>query len=66
MHKLGYYYLPLGKQIALQISSATNKFRYTTNDRKLNLPNMESISNLFSQIPPFDNNSNLSHFEKVR
>lgn len=66
MHKLGYYYLPEGKKIALQISSTTNKFRYTTNDNKIELPNIESIINLFDQNPPFNNSSELSHFEKIR
>ena len=66
MHKLGYYYLPGGKKIALQISSATNKFRYTTNDNKIELPNIESIINLLDQNPPFDNSSELSQFDKVR
>ena len=66
MHKLGYYYLPEGKKIALQISSTTNKFRYTTNDNKIELANTESIINLFDQNPPFDNSSKLSHFDKVR
>ena len=26
MHKLGYFYFPIGKQIALQICEATNKY----------------------------------------
>jgi hypothetical protein len=67
MHKLGYYYLPEGKKIALQISSATNKFRYTTNVKsKIYLPEVESISNLFSKNPPFDISSELSYFDQVR
>lgn len=66
MHKLGYFYLPLGKQIALKISEATNKYRYTTNNSKVELPDIESIIKLFDQTPPFDNSSNLSHFGQVR
>ena len=68
LHKLGYFYLPEGKQIALQISSSTNKYRYTTkNDlNKLRLPSIESILNLFEQTPPFDISSGRSHFELVR
>jgi hypothetical protein len=68
MHKLGYYYLPEGKKIALQIASSTNKFRYTTNDpaSKLDLPSEESISKLFDHKPLFELNSELSYFDQVR
>ena len=67
MHKFGYYYLPEGKRIALQISSATNKYRYSSNNlNKTELPSDYSISKLFAQTPPFDVNSNRSHFELVR
>lgn len=68
IHKLGYFYLPEGKQIALQISSSTNKYRYTTKEdsNKIGLPGIESILNLFKQTPPFDIYSNRSHFELVR
>jgi len=67
MHKFGYYYLPEGKKIALQISSGTNKHRYSTNDlNKTELPSVDSISRLFAQTPPFDVNSGRSHFELVR
>jgi len=69
IHKLGYFYLPEGKQIALQISSSTNKYRYTTAKDSLNkigLPSIESILNLFKQTPPFDISSHRSHFELVR
>lgn len=67
MHKFGYYYLPEGKKIALQISSATNKYRYSSNNlNKTELPSVNSISRLFAQTPPFDVNSGRSHFELVR
>lgn len=67
MHKFGYYYLPEGKKIALQISSGTNKYRYSTNDlNKTELPGVDSLSKLFAQTPPFDVNSGRSHFELVR
>jgi hypothetical protein len=68
IHKLGYFYLPQGRQIALQISSSTNKYRYTTKEdlNKIGLPSIESILNLFKQTPPFDISSNRSHFELVR
>ena len=48
MHKFGYYYLPEGKKIALQISKSTNKYRYSSNNSlsKLELPNVEFISKL--------------------
>lgn len=74
----GYYYLPAfapacagagqgeGKKIALQISSSTNKNRYSTSDNKIKLPNIETIKNLFDQTPPFDVNSELSHLNKVK
>lgn len=66
IHKLGYYYLPEGKKIALAISSATNKYRYTTNNSsKVELPNCELISKLLAQTPPFDISSG-SHTELVK
>lgn len=67
IHKLGYYYLPEGKKIALDISSATNKYRYSTfsHQEKVELPNCELISKLLAQTPPFDI-SRGSHFELVR
>jgi hypothetical protein len=68
IHKLGYYYLPEGKKIALQISSATNKYRYTTNNSliKIELPSEDSIIKLLDQTPPFDISANRSHFELIR
>ena len=66
IHKLGYYYIPEGKKIALSISSGTNKYRYTTNNlSKVELPNYEVMSKLFSQTPPFDI-SNGSHSDLVK
>lgn len=67
IHKLGYYYLPEGKKMALEISSATNKYRYTTNNlRKFELPSTESISKLFSQTPPFDISTGSNHLELAK
>ena len=67
IHKLGFYYLPEGKKMALEISSATNKYRYTTNNLiKIELPSNEFISKLFSQTPPFDISTGRSHFELVK
>ena len=69
MHKFGYYYLPEGKKIALQISTSTNKYRYSTNDLKkdkVTLPSADSISKLLAQTPPFDISSDRSHLELVK
>lgn len=67
IHKLGFYYLAEGKKMALDISSATNKYRYTTNSlKKIELPNIEFILKLFSQTPPLDISSGRNHFELVR
>ena len=68
IHKFGYYYLPEGKKIALQISSGTNKYRYTTSTiaNKIELPSEDSISKLLAQPAPFDIASGLSHFELAR
>ncbi len=67
MHKFGYYYLPGGKKITLQISSATNKYRYTRNiANKIELPSDDSISKLLALPAPFDVTKGLSHFELVR
>src|SRR5690349_6475068 len=56
MHRFGYNYLPEGKIIVLQISSATNKYRYS-NSKELSrteLPSEESIANILAMAPPFD------------
>jgi hypothetical protein len=52
----------------LQISSSTNKNRYTTQVdlKKIGLPSIESIFNLFKQTPPFDIYRDCSHFDLVR
>ncbi len=66
IHKFGYYYLPEGKKIALEISQSTNKYRYTTNNSdKVELVNCELISKLLAQTPPFDISTG-SHSELVK
>lgn len=64
IHKLGYYYTPLGKKLTLHISLSTNKQRYT-NKNKIELPDLESIIKLLDQKPVFDD-LHKSHFEQVR
>ena len=66
IHKLGYFYLPKGKKIALLISSATNKYRYTTKENKIELPSDEEIFKLLNQTPPFYISTGRSHFDLVR
>jgi hypothetical protein len=66
MHKFGYYYLPEGKKLALQISSGTNKFRYTNTGNNIELPSDDSISKLLALQSPFDISRGLTHFELVR
>lgn len=68
MHKFGYYYLPEGKRIALQISIGTNKYRYTTYkaENQPSLPSEDSISKLLAQPAPFDVASGLSHLELAK
>lgn len=67
MHKYGYYYLPEGKKLALQISSATNKSRYTNSAaNNIELPNEDSISKLLALPAPFDISRGLAHMELVR
>jgi hypothetical protein len=68
MHKLGYSFLPEGRKIALQISSGTNKYRYTTSnaENQPTLPSEESITKLFAQPAPFDISSGMSHFKLAR
>lgn len=66
IHRFGYIKLEEGKKIAMQISSSTNKFRYSTADIQSELPSVESIMDLFSQTPPFDCSSGQSYTELVR
>lgn len=67
MHKYGYYYLPEGKKLALQISLATNKFRYTNSvANDIVLPSEDSIFQLLALPAPFDISKGLTHLELVR
>jgi hypothetical protein len=67
MHKLGYSYLSKGRQVALQISMSTNKYRYTTNpNQQTKLPTPESINEIFSLPAPFDISSGCSHLELAK
>lgn len=69
IHKYGYYYLPDGKKIALQISQSTNKYRYTSGKagvNKVEFPSDDLVSKLLALPAPFDVTSGLSHFELVR
>lgn len=67
IHRFGYYYLPEGKKIALQISSATNKYRYSTSIlNKTELPSDDNVSRLLAKTPPFDITNGRSHFELAR
>ena len=67
MHKFGYSYLSQGRQLALQISMSTNKYRYTTSLTKpVELPTPESIAEIFSLPAPFDIYSGSSHLELAK
>lgn len=53
--------------MALQISSATNKYRYTTNTKNnVEFPSPAAISKLLDNTPPFDVTTTSSHFDLVR
>jgi hypothetical protein len=65
---LGYYFLPEGRQLFLDISNIINKKRYTTSKFLINLD--KTIDNIidrseiiFSKNPPFDINSGKTHTE---
>jgi hypothetical protein len=65
----GYYYLPEGKTLFLDISDILNK-RYSTNTTK-NIPQiMDNIFKrsqiIFEKDPPFDVKSNIRHSDNVR
>lgn len=66
IHKYGYYYLPSGKKLALQISTATNKYRYTNTINNVELPSHDQISELLATTPPFDVTTGKSHFDLAR
>lgn len=68
IHKFGYYYLPQGKKMALQISSGTNKYRYSSTniESETKLPSEDTISKLLEISPPFDITSGLTHFNLAR
>jgi len=68
LHKLGYYYLPEGRQLITDISNTINKKRYSTTDNVLN--DVVSIDDIFKRSaeifyknPPFDINLGKSHVE---
>lgn len=53
--------------MALQISSTTNKYRYTTSKVNVTeLPSHDDICKLLSMAPPFDLTKVSSHFDLVR
>ncbi len=67
MFKFGYYCLAEGRQILLQISKATNKYRYTNSVKPLvKLPSDSVISKILSLPAPFDISSGKSHFELAK
>jgi len=67
IHKLGYYYLPEGRQLFTDISKNINKFRYTTSNTNQNSISLTEIikrsNDLFAIQPPFDINSGKNHKE---
>ena len=65
----GYYYLPEGKTLFLDISDILNK-RYSTNTTKNISEIMDNIfkrsQTIFEKDPPFDVKSNIAHSDNVR
>lgn len=65
----GYYYLPEGKTLFLDISDILNK-RYSTNTTKNISEIMDNIfkrsQTIFEKDPPFDVKSNIPHSDNVR
>ena len=57
-----------GKKIALQISSGTNKYRYSSNNQlsQTELPSNESIFKLLARPAPFDVGSGRSHLDLAK
>jgi hypothetical protein len=69
LHKLGYYFLPEGRQLFTDISNIINKKRYSN----VNINSNEIIENIFKKSeeifntkPPFDLNIEKSHVKLVR
>lgn len=64
----GYYFLPEGKKLFLNISDIINK-RYSTstiNADKLISDIFERSQAIFAKDPPFDVKANLPHIDNVR
>jgi hypothetical protein len=65
----GYYYLPEGKSLFLDISDIINK-RYSTNTTKNISEIIDDIlkrsKTIFEKDPPFDVKSNIRHSDNVR
>lgn len=68
LHKKGYYYLPEGRQLFVDISNNINKFRYSTtpktDEKSVTLTEiLKRSDDIFETNPPFDINSGKSHME---
>jgi len=68
LHKQGYYFLPEGRQLFIDISNNINKLRYTTNS--FLKPNEETLNELFQRSlqifakpSPFDLSLGKTHIE---
>ena len=68
LHKLGYYYLPEGRQLLVDISNVINKSRYSSSTKIDNIDlTLEDIFKrsleIFATSPPFDLSLGKSHVE---
>jgi hypothetical protein len=66
-HKLGYMYIPEGRELVVEISNCINKKRYTTNEVAAKFPDQKKIDELFKIPAPFAIYvGELSHEEKAK
>ena len=61
LHKFGYFYVPEGKNLVLDISISINKARYSNNPDPKSLPNLEQINNVIDIKLPIELLPELTH-----
>ena len=61
LHKFGYFYVPEGKNLVLDISISINKARYSNNPYPKSLPGLEQINNVIDIKLPIELLPELTH-----
>jgi hypothetical protein len=67
LHKYGYFYMDLGKNLLIKITKNINNNRYSTSSGSLRIPiSQVEVNNVFVTPMPFDLTLNYSHLYNVK